>query len=138
MHAVQVNWSAVVLGAILFGAVVIAAATYYLLEHQRIRVEERRLDREFEHEVAVAPRMSWDGEQYEWTPETMAFLNAQLDSNPALTAPQPAVPASSISGPLPVQQPLLPAPSFSPREADDVLDRIRASNEEFMTRWAIR
>lgn len=143
MPSLDINWSAVTLGGILALAAMTAAVTYYLLERQRIRLHERQLNRQVEQEIVTTPRMSWDGEQYEWTPESMAFLSDQYYGNPAMTAPQPQllVPPSTVSGPLPVQPLRRPAwqPASPPvQETDDVITRLRASNEEFMARWAIR
>ena len=129
MH-VEVNWSTVCFGLILLAAGVIAAVTYCFLESRRIAAEERHQRRDWERDMASAELPEWNGETYEWTPESLAYL-ADSYVSPLATAELPVlreepVPASTVSGPLPQLD-----------DGDDFLARMRAETDAFRAAWGI-
>lgn len=128
-----------------------AFLTYAFLERKRMGAEERRQEQQFTVQRPASPRVSWDGSQYDWTPEALAYLTDPYASRvPAPTAPQPALrettlllPPGHPSGPQPVPArwtparqpaPLPPAPAAP--EDDEFLARLRAENAEFLAKWA--
>lgn len=152
---IVVNWPTVVMGAIVLGAAALACTTYYFLESQRIRLADRRQRREFEGSMKTVELPEYNGNtyaapeprftpqpappphEYDWTPESLAYLSdpyprsaVQFEYSPfgnaAPTAPLPVVPSSPISGPLPV---------IDTTGTDDFMARLRAENAEFLARW---
>jgi hypothetical protein len=145
MPDVNTNALCVAVICLLLGA--FAFATYYFLERKRISAEEHDQNERVLAERTAAPRVSWDGDQYDWTPEAMAYLNDPYQhSMPAPTMPQPALllPDAHPSGPMPARRPLpvpvrrrtAPQPVQPPQ--DDFIARLRADNQAFMEQWAIR
>jgi hypothetical protein len=102
----------IVIGLSCLGFALMAFTAWALLTHFQVHKEEQQLNRDFTRDMKHATAAPWDGETYEWTPETMAFLADQTAPEyqpdaygyPADLGYGPAapVPASSISGPLPV------------------------------------
>jgi hypothetical protein len=135
-----------------------AFATYYFLERRRIGAHEQRQRRRFEAEPYAAPRASWDGDQYDWTPEAMAYLNDPYANRvPSPTMPQPALilPPAHPSSPQRVQQPprYAAAPGSQlaltaarrrtgPQPAapweDPFLAKLRAENAKFLAQWPLQ
>jgi hypothetical protein len=101
---------------------VLGIAVWCAIERHRLAVEERHVQQDFEGDMAAvelppwngdtyewtpesAPPPPWNDEVYEWTPESLAFLADPLAYQP----PEVLLPGS-ISGPLPVQDDLEPGP----------------------------
>jgi hypothetical protein len=121
MH-ILVNWSTVCFAAILLALAAVAAVTYAFLETRRMAAADRRQRRLFEREMASVRLPEWNGETYEWTPESLAYLSDPYPTGEMSVMNEP-VPPSTISGPLPVMD-----------EAGDFISRLRADNAEFLAR----
>lgn len=149
----EVNTDALYIALICLALAGFAFATYYFLERKRMGAEEQDQHRRFDAEPYAAPRVSWDGDQYDWTPEATRYLSDQYANRvPALTMPQPALnetalllPAGHPSGPQPATARWTPArkPAALPRppapsEDDDFLAQLRADNAQFLAQWALQ
>ena len=76
-------------------------ALTFSLYFARGRRRERRADREWT--ALLAPADSWDGTEWAWPPNVDQYLDdPRAYAEPAPTMPFPAVPPSTVSGPLPV------------------------------------
>jgi hypothetical protein len=82
----------------LLAAILALAFSLYLARERR---HGRQADREWT--ALLAPGADWDGTEWEWPPNVTQYLDdPRAYAEPAPTAPFPVVPASSVSGPLPV------------------------------------
>lgn len=142
----HVNDNAVWAGLFCLIAAAFAFAAYYLLERKRIAVQEKWQISRFEQEMLTVPRASWDGNQYDWTPESLAYLaDPYASGGPAATAPMPVLPDWHPSGPMPAQRQVRYAhagPQFTPHPAaqdpDDFMAKLKADNAAFLARLALR
>jgi hypothetical protein len=136
------------IGAVLFA---IASAAWCLLESRREAAGDRQVRRNFEasmsavelppwngEEYELAPQDAWDGSTYEWTPESLAYMNdTNLYAGPdvadtASFAAVPDVPPSDISGPLPVQD---TGSEYDPAaDAQAYLTAMRREHNQYMAR----
>jgi hypothetical protein len=113
----EVDWTLVGPGLVFLGIALIGFITYGMLDRYMGRKEDARLRQDFTRDMKHATAAPWDGETYDWTPETMAFLGDQAYT-PDTFAYDPAapVPESNVSGPLPViSEPV----KFEPASDDD-------------------
>lgn len=100
--SVNVSWATVGAGLILLCSVAVIAVAWYFVDQQRTTAEERRQLRALEREIAGVQLPPWDGADYDWPPNLEDYLNDPYAYNePTPTKPFPAVPSSTISGPLP-------------------------------------
>jgi hypothetical protein len=125
---IEVSWSTVSFGMILLCLAAVAAVTYYFLESRRIAAAENRQRRQFEREMASVRLPEWNGDTYDWSPESLAYLNdTHLYAGPGVAdttsfeaLPDGPVPPSTVSGPLPVM------------DSGDFIARLRAENSAFL------
>jgi hypothetical protein len=128
------NWADVAFGLILLSIAVIAATAYYFVDGRRIAAEERRNRRAFEQDMADVKLPDWNGDTFEWTPESLAYLDdTHLYAGPGVAdtaefaaVPDGPVPDSQVSGEYHVM-PLTDDP-------DEFLERMRAENTAFLAR----
>lgn len=114
------DWSYIAFGLVLIGAGILAYLTYVLLELHSIRVEDRRQQRAFSEDMKGRRGGPTDGATYEWDPDSLAYLADRYTGAPTApfraAPPTPAagyqfeypVPASTVSGPMPVMNPQRP------------------------------
>lgn len=119
------NWADVSFGVILLCIVAITVTAWYFIDQRRLAVADAHQRRAFDAEMATVELPAWNGDTYDWTPESLAYLADENAYEPAPTAEFP-VPASEISGPMPVQG----APVEN--DADDFLAKLKADNAAFL------
>jgi hypothetical protein len=128
---IEVNWADVTGGLILLCLVVLIAVTWCFVASRRIAAEERRVRGAFERDMEDAELPPWNGDSYNWTPESLAYMNdTNLYAGPDVAdttsfeaVPDEPVPPSTISGPLPVMA-----------SDDDFMARLKADNTAFLAR----
>ena len=110
------------------------AALGLSLHIARGKRRERQADREWTG--LLAPGNDWDGTEWAWPPNVNQYLDDPAAYyEPAPTQPFPAVPASTVSGPLPVQQPVRyarHAPAQPPMDIDAYLAHKQAETEAWL------
>lgn len=153
---INVNWTEVTGGGIVLSLAVLTYLGFCVLETARIKRAEREDRRKFEQDMRNAPLAQWNGETYDWTPEQLHGLSdtavyagpgisdtnafpvvdpwaASADPRWAQTGPFPPVPASTVSGPLPVQPE--PYEEFdADAAAEAFLKKMHDDNEAFLAR----
>jgi hypothetical protein len=140
---INVNWADVVGGFIVLALAGMVVYAYLTLDNRRIRAQERHDRRQFEQDMASTELPAWNGDTYDWTPQELAGMSdtavyagpgvADTAALPVLSeAPTVPVPASTVSGPLPV----ITSPAV-PEDPDDFLAKMRADTEAFMAKWDI-
>jgi hypothetical protein len=73
--AVDVNWADVSFGLIVLCLSGIAAATWIFIDGRRVAAEEARQRRAFEQTMTDVELPDYNGDTYEWTPESLAYLD---------------------------------------------------------------
>jgi hypothetical protein len=126
--SVTVNWDTLGFGLVLLCIVVIIAVAWCFVDSRRIASAEAHNRRAFEAAMKSAGLPEWNGDTYDWTPESLAYLSeTHLYAGPGVAdtaafaaLPDGPVPPSEISGPLPV--------------IDDTafIERLRADNAAFL------
>jgi hypothetical protein len=152
---INVNWAEVVGGGIVLSLAALTYLGWCVLTTAQIKRAERQDRERFDRDMKNAPVAPWNGETYDWTPEQLRSLSdtavyagpnvADTDSFPAYdpwaasadprwapTGPIPPVPASTISGPLPVQEPEPYAEFDADAEAEAFLKKMHEDNEAFL------
>jgi hypothetical protein len=134
MPHIEMNWADVGVGLIFLSLGVVAAVAWVFVDGRRITAEEARNRRAFEQDMSDVELPEWNGSTYDWTPESLAYLNdTHLYAGPGVAdtaefpvIPDGPVPDSVISGPMPV----MGAPAEN--DPDAFLTRMRAENTAFL------
>jgi hypothetical protein len=126
------NWANVAFGLILLALAAIAAVTYYFIDQRRLAIADAHQRRAFDAEMATVELPEWNGDTYDWTPESLAYLAdpdayQAPEADPAPTVEFP-VPASEVSGPMPVMS----APLEN--NADAWIARMQADTDSVIAR----
>lgn len=136
MPHIEMNWADVGVGLIFLSLGVVAAVAWVFVDGRRIAAEEARNRRAFEQDMSAVELPEWNGSTYDWTPESLAYLNdTHLYAGPGVAdtaefaaVPEGPVPASEISGPMPV----MGAPAEN--DADEFLAKLKTDNAAFLAR----
>jgi hypothetical protein len=137
MPRIEMNWANVAFGLILLSIAAIAAVTYYFIDQRRLAVADAHQRRAFDAEMATVELPEWNGDTYDWTPESLAYLadpdayGQEQEQEPVPTLEFP-VPDSVISGPMPV----MGAPAED--DADEFLTKLKTDNAAFLASFADR
>lgn len=133
------DWSYIAFGLVLIGTGLAAYITYGVLSHFQVRREEHQLNRDFAQGMRGAHPDPRNGATYDWTPDSLAYLHDGYTGAPTtpFRAAPPApdagygfgypVPASTVSGPMPVM-PLRPQPPMTvdPYDTDAFIAQMKA------------
>lgn len=124
----NITWPDVAFALILLGVTAVAAAAWCFVGSRRTAAAEAHQRRQFEQEMASVELPPWNGDTYDWTEETLAYLaDAYVDRR----AP---VPESRVSGPLPV----LDEPRGFDDDAAAFIASMKAENDAWLARNGIR
>jgi hypothetical protein len=131
----NVNDTYIAIGLGFIAVAAIGVIVYAVLEKWQTGVESRRLHRQFEQKMATTPMPSYDGNTYDWDPDTVRSLlgdPAETRAQPVYTPDEYAypVPDSQVSGPMPVMD------TPMAEETDDFIAQLKADNEAFLASLA--
>ena len=122
---IEMNWANVAFGLILLCLAAIVTIAWCFVEQRRVAAFEQRQQRAFDAEMATVELPEWNGDTYEWTPESLAYLaDPDAYEDPAPTAEFEPVPASEISGPMPVMD--------GPLDGGAFMEQLKADNAAFL------
>lgn len=127
MPRIEMNWANVAFGLILLCLAAIVTVAWCFVEQRRIAAAESRQRAAFERDMADVELPEYNGDTYEWTQESLAYLNdTNLYAGPGVadTAAFPVVPASEISGPMPVMD--------GPLDGSAFMEQLKADNAAFL------
>jgi hypothetical protein len=127
MVHVDMNWADVGAGVIFLALGVVAAVAWIFIDGRRLAAGERRNQHAFEQDMTAVELPEWNGDTYEWTPESLAYLadpDAYQAPDPTPTLEFPAVPDSTLSGPMPVMD--------GPLDGDAFMEQLKADNAAFL------